>query len=125
MVKTHTDCEPRTLNQTPAEWRGVGGYPSVFFARPVEYGAMARKELLIKLIVRHVRSNKFLRTTGRWTKKAEAASNFPNVLNAIHACLGKGLKDVELILRYQGEARDRRYPLNLSGAPATAHDSQR
>ena len=86
---------------------------------------MASKDLLVKLIVRHMRSNKFLRTTGRWTKKAEAASNFPNVLNAIHACLGKGLKDVELILRYQGEAQDRRYPLNLSGAPATAHDSQR
>jgi hypothetical protein len=74
---------------------------------------MASKDLLVKLIVRHMRSNKFLRTTGRWTKKAETASNFPNVLNAIHACLGKELKDVELILRYQGEAQDRRYPLNL------------
>jgi hypothetical protein len=68
----------------------------------------------IKLLVRHVGSNKFLKSTGRWTKKAEAAFNFPNLLNAIHFCLAKGLRDVELILRFEGDADDRRYPLHAA-----------
>ena len=73
---------------------------------------MAREYSLIKLMVRRTGSNKFLRSTGRWTKKAETATNFPNLLNAIHACLGKGLKDVELILRYEGDTVDRCYPFD-------------
>ena len=60
-----------------------------------------------KLLVRDTKSRKFLRSTGRWTKKAEAAFQFPNLINAIHACLGKGLREVELILRFDGDAHDR------------------
>jgi hypothetical protein len=71
-----------------------------------------KKSSLKKLVVRHVRSHKFLSTTGRWTKKIEAAFHFPNLVNAIHTCLARGLKDVELILRYEGDATDRRYRLN-------------
>jgi hypothetical protein len=67
----------------------------------------------VKLLVRRAGSTQFLRSTGRWTKKAEAACNFPNVLNAIHVCLAKGLKEVELILRFEGEAHDRCLPLRI------------
>jgi hypothetical protein len=56
-------------------------------------------------------SNKFLSATGRWTKRVEAACNFTNVVNAIHTCLGKNFCDVELVLRFEGDATDRRISL--------------
>jgi len=64
-----------------------------------------------KLLVRHVYRNKFLSPAGRWVKRAEAAFVFPNLLNAINTCLGRGLKDVELILRFYGQRPDCRIPL--------------
>jgi hypothetical protein len=64
-----------------------------------------------KLLVRHVSRNKFLSPAGRWVKRAEAALNFPNLLNAINTCLGRGLKDVELILQFEGRRPDRHIPL--------------
>jgi len=64
-----------------------------------------------KLLVRHVSRNKFLSPAGRWVKRAEAAFIFPNLLNAINTCLGRGLKDVELILHDEGQSPDRRIPL--------------
>jgi hypothetical protein len=69
---------------------------------------------LKKLVVRKAGSNKFLRATGRWTKKAEAALNFPTLVDAIHTCLARGLKEVEFILRFEGDSRDRCYVLSLS-----------
>ncbi len=69
---------------------------------------MQRKSLLPrKLLVRRVSKNKYLSPAGRWVKRAEAALNFPNLLNAINTCLGRGLKNVELILRFEGDAPDR------------------
>jgi hypothetical protein len=65
-----------------------------------------------KLLVRHISLNKFLTPGGRWVNRAEAASNFPNLLNAINTCLAQGLKDVELILRFDGSKSDHRIPLN-------------
>jgi len=59
-----------------------------------------------KLLVRHVFLNKFLSPAGHWVKEAEAALNFPNLLNAINTCLGRGLNDVELILRFDGGKPD-------------------
>jgi len=55
---------------------------------------------------------KFLSPAGRWVKSAEAASNFPNLLNAINTCLARELKDVELILRFDGNTPEHRIPLN-------------
>ena len=65
----------------------------------------------VKLLVRNARSQKFLRATGRWTRRAEAALNFPNVVSAIHACLARGLGEVELVLRFEGDAEDRCVPV--------------
>jgi hypothetical protein len=65
-----------------------------------------------KFLVRRVSRNKFLSPAGRWVKRAEAAFNFPNLLNAINTCLGRGLKNVELILRFDGNAPERRIPLD-------------
>jgi hypothetical protein len=65
-----------------------------------------------KLLVRHVSLNKFLSPAGRWVKRAEAAWNFPHLLTAINTCLGRGLKDVELILRFDGNRPDHRVPLD-------------
>ncbi|HEX4265978.1 MAG TPA: hypothetical protein VH597_16710 [Verrucomicrobiae bacterium] len=67
-----------------------------------------------KLLVRKVGSNKFLKATGRWTKKAEAALNFPTLVDAIHTCLAKGLKQIEVILRLEGDAEDQCFALNLA-----------
>ena len=66
---------------------------------------------LIKLRVRRIRSKKFFKSTGRWTRKPEQAFDFPNLLNAVHTCMAKGWSDVELILRYDGDQRDRRIAL--------------
>jgi len=65
-----------------------------------------------KVLVRHVSRDRFWGPAGRWVKKAEAAFNFPNLLNAINTCLGRSLKDVELILRYEGAVPDRHIPLD-------------
>src|ERR1700722_6461431 len=62
----------------------------------------AKNPLPSRLLVRHLTHNKFLSPAGRWVKRAEAALNFPNSLNAINTCLGRGLKDVELILHFEG-----------------------
>jgi hypothetical protein len=69
---------------------------------------------LRKLVVRKAGSNQFLKATGRWTKKAEAALNFPTLVDAIHTCLAKGLKEVEFILRFEGDSEDQCFSLNLS-----------
>jgi hypothetical protein len=65
-----------------------------------------------KLLVRHVSLNKFLGANGRWVKSAKAAASFPNLLNAFNTCLGRGIKNVELIVRFEGEVSDRRVPLD-------------
>lgn len=67
-----------------------------------------------KVLVRKIPLNKFMGPAGRWVKTAEAAFNFPNLLNAINTCLGRQLKDVELILHFGGDAPDRRIPLDVS-----------
>jgi hypothetical protein len=67
-----------------------------------------------KVLVRRVSRNKFLSPAGRWVKKAEAAFNFPNLLNAINTCLGRGLKNVEIILRFEGSGAERRIPLDTT-----------
>lgn len=65
-----------------------------------------------KLLVRHIAMGKFLGPAGRWVKKAESALNFPNLLSVINTCLSRRLKDVELILRYDDQTPERRFPLN-------------
>jgi hypothetical protein len=67
-----------------------------------------------KLLVRKAGTNQFLRATGRWTKKAEAALNFPTLVDAIHTCLMKGLKQVEFILRFEGDSEDQCFALDLA-----------
>ena len=68
---------------------------------------------LKKLVVRKVGSNTFLRATGRWTKKAEAAVNFPTLVDAIHTCLSQGLQKVEFVLRFEGDSEDQCFALDL------------
>jgi len=65
-----------------------------------------------KLFVRNVSRNRFLSPAGRWVKRAEAALDFPSLLNAINTCLGRGLKDVELILHFEGNTPDCHIPLD-------------
>ena len=74
----------------------------------------ATEPKLIKLRVRRIGSKKFLKSTGRWTRKPEQALDFPNLLNAVHTCMAKGWHDVELILRYDGDIRDRRIALPMT-----------
>jgi hypothetical protein len=69
---------------------------------------------LKKLLIRKAGTNKFLRATGRWTKKAEAAFNFPTLVDAMHACIVRGLQEVEFILRFDGDAEDQCFSLNLT-----------
>jgi hypothetical protein len=62
--------------------------------------------------VRRISRHEFLSPAGNWVKRRESAFNFPNLLNAINTCLGRGLRDVELILRFEGNRPDRHIPLN-------------
>jgi hypothetical protein len=64
------------------------------------------------VLVRRVSRNKFLSADGSWVKCAEGALTFPNLLNAINTCLGRRLKNVELILRFKEDMPDRRIPLD-------------
>jgi hypothetical protein len=64
------------------------------------------------VLVRRVSRNKFLSPDGSWVKGAEGAFRFPNLLNAINTCLGRRLKDVELILRFEKNLPERRIPLD-------------
>ena len=68
----------------------------------------------VKLLVKKVGAFKFLKATGEWSRKVEMAFSFPSLLNAIHTCLAKGLEQVELIIRFDGENNDRCYLLNLA-----------
>ena len=74
----------------------------------------ATEPRLIKLRVRRTGSKKFFKSSGRWTRKPDQAFDFPNLLNAVHTCMAKGWHDVELILRYDGDARDRRIALPMT-----------
>ena len=69
---------------------------------------------LTKLLVRKAGGNTFLKATGRWTKKAEAAFNFPTLVDAIHTCLSKGVKRAEFILRFEGDSEDQCVALDLA-----------
>ncbi len=62
--------------------------------------------------MRHVSLNKFLSPAGRWVKKAEEALRFPNILNAVNTCLGRGFRNVELIVRFDGNTPDRRLSMD-------------
>jgi hypothetical protein len=65
-----------------------------------------RKSAPIKVLVRHAKLNKFLSPGGGWTRKAETALNFPNLINAVHTCLLRSIHEVELILRFEGDKAD-------------------
>jgi hypothetical protein len=69
---------------------------------------------LTKLLVRHTKVKKFLNSTGRWTRKAEAALNFPHLFNAIHTCLLCRVREVELVLRFKGDKADRRFRVEIA-----------
>lgn len=64
-----------------------------------------------QLLVRHARSQKFLKATGHWTRRVEAASNFPNLVNAVHTCMAHGIDEAQLVFRFEGETRDVCLPL--------------
>jgi hypothetical protein len=68
----------------------------------------------IRMFVRKPGAAKFLGATGEWTRRIEAACNFPNALKLVHACLAKGLEDVELVVHYEGDPEARYYCLNLA-----------
>jgi hypothetical protein len=53
-----------------------------------------------KLFVRLPGTNKFLKATGRWTKQVETALSFANPLQAIHTCIVRGFREVELVFHY-------------------------
>ena len=67
-----------------------------------------------KLLVRHPETKKFLRPSGRWTAKADAAFIFPNPLSAIHTCISRGLDRVELLFCLDGDPNYRCVPVQCA-----------
>ena len=76
-------------------------------------GMLQEERSLIKLHVRQAGANRFLDVAGRWTRKVKNAFNFPHLLQALNACLAKGLKEVEFVMRFEGDWNDRCYPANM------------
>lgn len=66
----------------------------------------------MKRLLRHGRTGKFFRGNGRWTKRVDRALNFPHLMHVVHTCLLHGFNDVELVLQYEGQARELSLPLN-------------
>jgi len=60
----------------------------------------------IKRLLRHGSTGKFFRGDGRWTKRADRALNFPHLMHVVHTCLLHGLRDVELVLHFDGQKRE-------------------
>jgi hypothetical protein len=66
----------------------------------------------MKRLLRHGRTGKFFRGDGRWTKRVDRALNFPHLMHVVHTCLLHGLKDVELVLHFDGQTGEKSLPLN-------------
>ena len=66
----------------------------------------------MKRLLRHGRTGKFFRGNGRWTKRADRALNFPHLMHVVHTCLLHGLRDVELVLHFEGQSRETALPIN-------------
>jgi hypothetical protein len=66
----------------------------------------------IKRLLRHGRTGKFFRGDGRWTKRADRALNFPHLMHVVHTCLLHGLRDVELVLHFDGQTRETALPID-------------
>ena len=66
----------------------------------------------MKRLVRHARTGKFFRGDGGWTKRPDRALNFPHLMHVVHTCLLHGLRDVELVLQFDGQAREKALPIN-------------
>lgn len=77
-----------------------GDFVSMYFKDP------------IKRLLRHGRTGKFFRGNGRWTKRADRALNFPHLMHVVHTCLLHGLKDVELVMHFDGPTSEKSLPLN-------------
>ncbi len=65
----------------------------------------------MKRLLRNGRTGKFFRANGRWTKRVDRALNFPHLMHVVHTCLLHGLKDVELVLQFEGQTREMSLPL--------------
>jgi hypothetical protein len=66
----------------------------------------------MKRLLRCARTGKFFRGDGRWTKRADRALNFPHMMHVVHTCLLHGLKDMELVLQFDGQSREKSLPLH-------------
>lgn len=65
----------------------------------------------MKRLLRSARTGKFFMGDGRWTKRVDRALDFPHLMHVVHTCLLHGLKDVELVLQFDGQ-REKALPLN-------------
>ena len=65
----------------------------------------------MRRLLRSARTGKFFRGDGRWTKRVDRALDFPHMMNVVHTCLLHGLKDVELVLQFEGQM-EKALPLN-------------
>ncbi|HEY2083634.1 MAG TPA: hypothetical protein VGI88_12695 [Verrucomicrobiae bacterium] len=66
----------------------------------------------MKRLLRCARTGKFFRGDGRWTKRVDRALNFPHLMHVVHTCLLHEFKDVELVLQFEGQTREKALRLN-------------
>lgn len=61
-------------------------------------------------LVRHRRSRAYFKD-GRWTEKAESATNFGDIQDVVEACLRYQLTDVELVMRFESKLPELAFPI--------------
>ena len=80
----------------------------------------------VERLVFHVPTRKFLRKENEWTDDPDEAAVFPDLTSVADLCHRQGLKDVELVLRFDHQTFNIRLPilsmlLNLKPASAAVN----
>ena len=56
-------------------------------------------------LLRSTRAKLFLKSDGDWTRSAQRAQNFGSTEAAVRACQTQGLKEMELVLRFDEKGK--------------------
>jgi len=65
----------------------------------------------MKVLLQNLNTKLFFRQPAGWTEDIEKARDFPNSLNAINFCNTNGLKNVQVLLKFNQQRYDVALPV--------------
>jgi hypothetical protein len=65
----------------------------------------------MKVLLQNLNTKLFFKRPGGWTDDLEKARDFPNSLNAINFCNANGLRDVQVLLKFNQPRYDVALPV--------------